>query len=190
MPYHFTHPRALALAVLASAATLAQAQAQDQAKLGELVNTYCTECHNLDDYSGGLDLESFDFSHIGDQAKVGEAMIRKLSAGVMPPPGKARPKPEEQKMLVSALVSELDKHWQASPVLAPPGIHRMNRAEYANAINELLGLKIDAAALLPVDDTSYGFDNMAGSLGSSPALVEAYVSAAAKISRLALGLDL
>jgi cytochrome c553 len=182
--------RSLTIAVLASAAAVAQAQDQDHAKLGELVSTYCTECHNFEDYSGGLDLESFDFSHIGDQAKVGEAMIRKLSAGVMPPPGKPRPKPEEQKMLVDGLVSELDKAWEASPTLMAPGIHRMNRAEYANAVSELLNLEIDPAALLPVDDTSYGFDNMAGSLGSSPALIEAYVSAAAKISRLALGLDL
>jgi cytochrome c553 len=191
VPATLSH-RSLAVAVLASVAAVAQAQAQDQdhAKLGELVSTYCTECHNLDDYSGGLDLETFDFSHIGEQAKVGESMIRKLSAGVMPPPGKPRPKPEEQKMLVDALVTELDQSWHAAPVLKPPGIHRMNRAEYANAVSELLNLKIDPAALLPVDDTSYGFDNMAGSLGSSPALIEAYVSAAAKISRLALGLDL
>ncbi|MDR2214098.1 MAG: DUF1592 domain-containing protein, partial [Pseudomonadales bacterium] len=201
MPHYLVQPRAsatllrrsFAITALAGAVSIAQAQDQSQdqhAALSNLVDTYCTECHNFEDYSGGLDLETFDFGHISEQAKVGEAMIRKLSAGVMPPPGKPRPSEQEQRMLVDGLVTELDLAWQASPVLAAPGIHRMNRAEYANAIDELLSLKINPATLLPVDDTSYGFDNMAGSLGSSPALIEAYVSAAAKISRLALGLDL
>lgn len=181
--------RSLTVAILSSLTAIAQAQ-DATAELSELVTTYCTECHNFEDYSGGLDLEAFDFAHIGDQADVGERMIRKLSAGVMPPPGKPRPTEAEQKKLVDGLVSVLDEAWEASPVLVPPGIHRMNRAEYANAIAELLNLKIDPSTLLPVDDTSYGFDNMAGSLGSSPALIEAYVSAAAKISRLALGHEL
>ncbi|HWK54280.1 MAG TPA: DUF1592 domain-containing protein [Hyphomicrobiales bacterium] len=180
--------RPLILAVLAATATTAQAA--DHAELERLVGTYCTECHNFEDYSGGLDLEGFNFDQLGEHAEVGEKLIRKLSAGVMPPPGKPRPSAAEQDVQVNGLVTELDAAWHAAPQLAPPGIHRMNRAEYANAVSELLSLQIDPATLLPVDDTSYGFDNMAGSLGSSPALIEAYVSAAAKISRLALGHDL
>src|SRR5690606_2043334 len=136
------------LAVLSSLAFTAQAQ-EPNAELAELVSTYCTECHNFEDYSGGLDLETFDFSHIGEQADVGERMIRKMSAGVMPPPGKPRPNEKEKDLLINGLVNALDKAWEESPVLAPPGIHRMNRAEYANAISELLNLKIDPSTLLP-----------------------------------------
>jgi hypothetical protein len=165
------------------------ASAQDEALTG-LIDSYCSECHNFENYSGGLDLEGFDVANVGAEAEVGEKLIRKLSAGVMPPPGKPRPTPEEHAALVNGLENRLDAAWQEAPVLVPPGIHRMNRQEYANAIRELLALEIDPATLLPVDDTSYGFDNMAGSLGSSPALIEAYVSAAAKISRLALGHEL
>ncbi|MES2626256.1 MAG: DUF1592 domain-containing protein [Pseudomonadota bacterium] len=178
----------LTLALLAQISSVnAQAADASDAELGKLVETYCTECHNFEDYYGGLDLEGFDFSQVGTQAQVGEKVVRKLSAGVMPPPGKPRPTPEEHELLVKGLEGKLDAAWEAAPVLIPPGIHRMNRQEYANAIRDMLALEINPATLLPVDDTSYGFDNMAGSLGSSPALIEAYVSAAASISRLALG---
>ncbi len=162
----------------------------DPAGIKAMVDTYCTECHNFDDYSGGLDLEGFDFARLGDDAATGEKIIRKLSAGVMPPSGKDRPDVESHAQLVSSLESILDTAWAETPHMAPPGVHRLNRREYANAIRDLLALEVDPAKLLPVDDTSYGFDNMAGSLGTSPALIEAYVSAAARISRLALGHEL
>ncbi len=167
-----------------------QAAPVSDAQLHELAETYCTECHNLDDYSGGLDLEVIDFTALGNEAATGEKMIRKLSAGVMPPPGRPRPDAATQAEWVAGMEQRLDAAWEAHPVMVPPGVHRMNRQEYANAIRDLLDFQIDPATLLPVDDTSYGFDNMAGSLNSSPALVEAYVSAAAKISRLALGHEL
>jgi len=179
----------LSLALVTAFSPVLYAQ-ESPAVMADLIGTYCSECHNFEDYSGGLDLDAFDFSHIGSQAEVGEKMIRKLSAGVMPPPGKPRPDSAELSMLVNGLVTELDAAWQEAPVLMSPGIHRMNRVEYANAVRDLLALDVDTSTMLPVDDTSYGFDNMAGSLGSSPALIEAYVSAAAKISRLALGQDL
>ena len=170
--------------------TAQQPSAIDAAHLQELTEAYCTECHNFEDYSGGLDLEGFDFSAIGSQAEVGEKLIRKLNAGVMPPPGKPRPDAAELNVLVSSIANTLDAAWESSPTLVPPGAHRMNRQEYANAIRDLLDMEIDTSTMLPVDDTSFGFDNMAGSLNSSPALIEAYVAAAAKISRLALGHDL
>jgi hypothetical protein len=176
----------VALATLALPG-VAQEQGAGDEQMQELVATYCTECHNFEDYSGGLDLEGFDFSALDEQAEVGEKIIRKLSAGVMPPPGKPRPDDATHALLVASMENRLDAAWERNPVLVPPGIHRMNRVEYANAIRDLLDFVIDPATLLPVDDTSYGFDNMAGSLGSSPALIEAYVSAAAKISRMALG---
>jgi hypothetical protein len=160
------------------------------AEMKEISEKYCTECHNLDDYFGGLDLEAFDFSNLSSEAQTGEKVIRKLSAGVMPPPGKPRPDAATHAKFINTLANKLDKAWEESPVLVPPGAHRMNRQEYANAVRDLLGLEVDPAGLLPVDDTSYGFDNIAGSLGSSPALIEAYVSAAASISRLALGHEL
>jgi len=191
--FHAIHRLALALSAAVTAVGMAPhafAQSAPDQALGGLLEEYCTECHNFEDYSGGLDLEGFDVANIGADAQVGEKVIRKLSAGVMPPPGKPRPTPEEHALLVGGLENRLDAAWQEAPVLVPPGIHRMNRQEYANAVRELLALDIDPATLLPVDDTSYGFDNMAGSLGSSPALIEAYVSAAAKISRLALGHEL
>lgn len=175
------------VAFQATVPVVAQTTIATDQELQSLVETYCTECHNFEDFSGGLDLETFDFSAIAGQAQIGEKIIRKLSAGVMPPPGKPRPTTAEHAKLVTGLVTKLDAAWQADPVLMAPGIHRMNRQEYANAISALLSLKINPATLLPVDDTSYGFDNMAGSLGSSPALIEAYVAAAASISRMALG---
>jgi hypothetical protein len=179
------------LTSLASAFAIAQQHPViDADKLQALTEAYCTECHNFEDYSGGLDLEGFNFGEIGNQAEIGEKLIRKLSAGVMPPPGKPRPDAEELQLMVSSLADTLDAAWEGAPVLVPPGAHRMNRQEYANAIRDLLGMTIDPATMLPVDDTSFGFDNMAGSLNSSPALIEAYVSAAAKISRLALGHEL
>ncbi len=160
------------------------------AELEKLTQTYCGECHNPDDVFGGLDLSTFDFAQAGKQAQTGEKIIRKLSAGVMPPPGKDRPDAATHMRFINTLAGKLDAAWQQAPVLVPPGAHRMNRQEYANAVRDLLSLQVDPAGLLPVDDTSYGFDNIAGSLSSSPALIEAYVSAAASISRLALGHEL
>ncbi len=172
-----------------SAPVFAQALASD-AELQKLTTTYCSECHNGDDLFGGLDLDSFDFAQAGKQAQTGEKIIRKLGAGVMPPPGKPRLNAADHARFINTLASKLDAAWQKAPVLVPPGAHRMNRQEYANAVRDLLSLQVDPAGLLPVDDTSYGFDNIAGSLSSSPALIEAYVSAAASISRLALGHEL
>lgn len=189
---YFLNLRPLWCLGLAALAPLAftQTDVASDAEMQELIETYCTECHNFEDYSGGLDLEGFDFANLGSQAEIGEKVIRKLTAGVMPPPDRPRPDAQTHARLVATMENRLDTAWQAAPVLVPPGIHRMNRQEYANAIRDLLAFDIDPATLLPVDDTSYGFDNMAGSLGSSPALIEAYVSAAAKISRLALGHEL
>lgn len=189
-PVHHRLALALSAVAVAGFAPLAHSQSSADQELTGLIGQYCTECHNFEDYSGGLDLETFDASQLGNNAEVGEKIIRKVGAGVMPPPGKPRPTPAEHAALVSGFENRLDEAWAEAPVLVPPGIHRMNRQEYANAIRELLALQIDPATMLPVDDTSYGFDNMAGSLGSSPALIEAYVSAAAKISRLALGHEL
>src|ERR1700682_927242 len=153
----------------------------------ELLDKYCVTCHNSKLKTGGLALDKLDLAHVGENAEVWEKAVRKLRAGMMPRVGMPRPAPAAYDGLAGWLESELDRAAAAKPSFVPPGIHRVNRTEYANAIRDMLSLEIDPAEFLPVDDSSYGFDNVAGSLGISPALVEGYMSAAGKISRLAVG---
>ena len=152
-----------------------------------VLDQYCVGCHNQKSKVAGLALDQVDISHPGDNAEPLERVIRKLRAGMMPPAGAKRPDPAAYEALVSSLENSVDQAASLKPVVARPGVHRVNRAEYANAVRDLTGLEIDPAAFLPVDDASSGFDNVAGSLTVSPALVEGYISAAGKISRLALG---
>jgi hypothetical protein len=156
-----------------------------------LINQYCIACHSERAKAAGVDsakritLDSLDVAHVSQNAEAWEKVVRKLRAGQMPPAGARRPEPANIKALVSWLENELDR--DAVTHLPPPGAHRLNRTEYANAIRDLLALEIDPAKYLPSDDSSNGFDNMAGTLGLSSTLVEAYVSAAGKLSRLAIG---
>jgi len=152
-----------------------------------VLDRYCVTCHNQKLKTAGLVLDKLDLAQINANAEIWEKVVRKLRAGMMPPQGLPRPEPAAYEALTSALENELDRAAAAKPHLPAPGVHRVNRTEYANAIRDLLALEIDPAAYLPVDDSSYGFDNVVSGLGVSPALVEGYVSAAAKISRLALG---
>src|SRR5215472_15984037 len=152
-----------------------------------LLDQYCVTCHNQKLKTGGLMLDRLDLSQIADNAETWEKVVRKLRVGIMPPLGLPRPEPARYEALTAAIENELDRATAVRPHLPAPGVHRINRIEYANAIHDLLALDIDPAAYLPADDTSYGFDNVVSGLGVSPALVEGYVSAAAKISRLALG---
>jgi hypothetical protein len=152
-----------------------------------VLDQYCVTCHNQKLKTAGLLLDKLDLGHVGDQAEAWEKVVRKLRAGMMPPQGLPRPAPAAYEALTVALENELDRVAAAKPKLAAPGVHRANRTEYADAIHNLLALDIDAAAYLPADDASYGFDNVASGLNVSPALVEGYVTAATKISRLALG---
>jgi cytochrome c551/c552 len=185
----------VALASIAIAAP-GIAQTKGSAKAGSgssaasqraVVDKYCVGCHNSKVKIGGLALDTLDMSHVGDKAETWEKVVRKLRAGVMPPPNLPRPDKATTETLVASLENDLDRAAAGKPNLVAPGVHRVNRTEYTNAVHDLLGVSIDAAAFLPVDDASSGFDNVAGSLGVSPALVEGYMSAAAKISRLALG---
>ncbi len=153
----------------------------------QVLDTYCVTCHNAKAKTGGLALDKADVEHVGTNAEVWEKVVRKLRAGMMPPMGLRRPDAATYEGLTAWLEGELDRAAAAKPNFVPPGIHRVNRTEYANAIHDVLGLEIDPAEFLPVDDSSSGFDNVAGSLGISPALVEGFMSAAAKVSRLALG---
>ncbi|MGH9145780.1 MAG: DUF1587 domain-containing protein, partial [Vicinamibacterales bacterium] len=151
----------------------------------QLIDQYCVVCHNAKLKTAGLLLDELDLAHLGDHADIGEKVVRKLRAGLMPPTGSRRPDPAALESLIRLMENELDR--SAVPHLPPPGLHRLNRTEYANAIRDLLVLEVDATKFLPPDDSTRGFDNIAGALTMSPALMEAYLSAAGKISRLAIG---
>ena len=165
---------------LASASALCGQEAQRA-----LINKYCVVCHNTKLKTGGLMLDQLDLAHLGDHAEIGEKVVRKLRAGMMPPSGMPRPDRAALDGLVTWMESELDR--SATTYLPPPGIHRLNRTEYTNAVRDVLALQVDATKFLPADDSTHGFDNIAGALTLSPALMEAYLSAAGKISRLAVG---
>ena len=153
------------------------------------VTRYCVTCHNDKLKTGGLSLQALDVQHpaASDAAvETWEKVIRKVRVGMMPPQAAPKPSVQERAELVSWLESELDRA-STDPHPGSVGVHRMNRAEYANAIRDLLDLKIDVASMLPPDDSAFGFDNIADTLGASPALVEQYLSAAGKIAALAVG---
>jgi cytochrome c551/c552 len=152
-----------------------------------VLDQYCVTCHNEKLKTAGLMLDKIDPSRVSENTEAWEKVVRKLRAGMMPPQGLPRPAPATYEALTNALETELDRAATGRPKLGAPGVHRLNRTEYANAIKDLLALNIDPAAYLPADDSSYGFDNVESGLQVSPALVEGYVSAASKLSRLALG---
>ena len=164
-----------------ASAVLATTAASERA----LLDQYCVICHNQRLKTAGLTIDKLDLEHIQDHAEIWEKVVRKLRAGMMPPAGMPRPQPLVMESMISFLEKELDRN--ARPNLTPPGIHRLNRTEYTNAIRDVLGLQVDATKFLPPDDSTHGFDNIAGALTLSPALMEAYLSAAGKISRLAVG---
>ena len=150
-----------------------------------LIDQYCVTCHNSKAKTANLLLDQLDLAHLSANAEIGEKVIRKLRAGLMPPTKMRRPDPAAMEALIQWMENELDRN--AVTHLPAPGLHRLNRTEYANAIRDVLGLEVDAAKFLPSDDSTRGFDNIAGALTMSPALMEAYLSAAGKISRLAIG---
>ncbi|HVZ23504.1 MAG TPA: DUF1592 domain-containing protein, partial [Vicinamibacterales bacterium] len=150
-----------------------------------LINKYCVTCHNARLKTANLLLDQLDLNHLADHAEIGETVVRKLRAGMMPPTGMPRPDAAQLETLVSWMEGELDRG--AKPYLEAPGLHRLNRTEYTNAIRDLLALDVDATKFLPPDDSTRGFDNIAGALKMSPTLMEGYLSAAGKISRLAIG---
>ena len=170
------------------AATLVATQAgAAQEDVNGLIEEYCTKCHNFEDYSGGIDLEGYDPSNIHTIREVGEKVIKRLRAGMMPPVGEPRPDIPTMQALAAALEKDIDANTTIEP--GRPGLHRLNRTEYQNTIRDLLALNINAADFLPSDDSANGFDNQAGALSLSPALLEAYLSAAVDISELAVGLS-
>ena len=152
-----------------------------------LVKQYCSTCHNDRMKSGGLTLASFDAATIGSHADVAEKMIRKLRAGMMPPPGVKRPEEATLAQFAAALEARMDAAAAANPNPGWRPFQRLNRAEYARAVRDLLGIDVDVTAFLPPDTMSHGFDNVADVQTFSPVLMEGYLRAAAKISALAVG---
>ena len=152
-----------------------------------VLNKYCVTCHGDKTRTGGLSLENADLTDTPKAAETWEKVIRKLRAGMMPPPGATRPAASQLDGLAHFLEASLDRAAAAKPRPGRTTIHRLNRAEYANAIRDLLGLEIDGASLLPPDDESSGFDNIADVLTMSPSLMERYLSASWNISRIAVG---
>jgi Protein of unknown function (DUF1592)/Protein of unknown function (DUF1588)/Protein of unknown function (DUF1585)/Protein of unknown function (DUF1587)/Protein of unknown function (DUF1595)/Planctomycete cytochrome C len=171
------------LGSLAAAMLHATPPAEARATLDE----YCVVCHNQQSKIAGLMLDKADLSNVPAGAETWEKVIRKLRAGAMPPPGNPRPDKSETDGVLSYLETSLDKAAAAKPNPGRFTLHRLNRTEYANAIRDLLALDVDVSSLLPPDDESYGFDDIADVLGVSPALLEQYVNASQKISRLAVG---
>ena len=156
----------------------------------QMVNTYCLACHNDALATSGLSLQQVDFANPGPHAEILEAVVKKLSARMMPPSGMPHPNFETYEIVTEWLQNELDKAWAANPDpgrIAP--IHRMNRYEYNNTINNLLGLDVNVMDLLPGDPTADGsFDNIATSLPFTTAHMERYMSVARQVTRLATGL--
>ena len=152
-----------------------------------LLKRYCVTCHNEQLETAGLALDRLDLENVGHGAETWEKVVAKLRAGQMPPAGRPRPEQAAHDTFVSWLETELDQAAAAQPNPGRPVVRRLNRLEYTNAIRDLLALDVDGPALLPTDESGYGFDNVGDVLSVSPSLLERYMSAAQKISRRAIG---
>ncbi|PWU00094.1 MAG: hypothetical protein C5B51_25920 [Terriglobia bacterium] len=153
----------------------------------EVVEKYCVTCHNQRLKTGGLALDALSLDEVPAHAEPWEKVVKRLRTGSMPPPGVRRPDAATYDAMASWLESQLDQAAAANPYPGRPVLHRLNRSEYGNAIRDLLDLEIDAASLLPPDDSAFGFDNISDVLGVSPSLQEHYLTAALKIGALAVG---
>jgi mono/diheme cytochrome c family protein len=177
----------VAAAIGLAATSGAQTAPMSVAAQGEMVKQYCSGCHNDRLKSGGFSFSKIDLAHPEENAMQVERVIMKLRAGMMPPSGLTRPKDNGLTNLAASLETALDKVAAAHPNPGRPVLHRLNRTEYANSIHDLLGLDVDVNSLLPADNRSQGFDNIADVLTISPTLMEGYIRAAGKISRAAVG---
>ena len=157
------------------------------AEQNAMVKQYCVTCHNDRAKAGQMSLSSFDAAQAAEHLELSEKMIRKLRAGMMPPAGARRPEDAKLKALAIALETRVDRAALANPNPGSRPFQRLNRAEYARAVKDMLGIDIDVAALLPADTISNGFDNVADSQAFSTTLLESYLRAAARVTALAIG---
>jgi hypothetical protein len=168
-------------------ASKTQTAPPDPSVRAELIKQYCVTCHNERLHTGSLVLEGLDMANVADNAATWEKVVRKLRTRTMPPATARRPAFAEYESLIASLETDLDRAWTTTPNYGRVALHRLNRTEYVNAIRDLLAVNIDAASFLPPDETSYGFDNIAGALTISSGLLDRYLLAAQKVSRLAIG---
>ena len=156
-----------------------------------LVNRYCVTCHNerrQTPAGAPLMLDKLNIDAVAEHPDVWEKVVRKVRSGAMPPVGMPRPDAAALRQWVESVEAALDRSAAVAPQVGRPApVHRLNRAEYANAVRDLLGIEVESRELLPADDSGYGFDNIGDVLSVSPGLLERYMLAAAKISRQALG---
>jgi mono/diheme cytochrome c family protein len=174
---------AILLLLLAGNAQTPVSASQPQAMLTQ----YCAGCHNQTARAGGLALDTLDVANVGKHAHTWEKVVRKIRSGMMPPSGARRPERQALDALAGELETRLDRAAATNPNPGSPALHRLNRTEYANSVRDLLDLEVDVTTLLPSDDSNEGFDNIADALSVSPTLIQGYVAAAMKISRLAVG---
>jgi hypothetical protein len=167
---------------------LAQSADVNPAVDWSLVETYCGDCHNLDDQAGGVAFDLLSRDSLIDDAATWELAVRKLRTGMMPPAGKPRPAPAVLDGLAAQLEIRLDTEHAAHPVRGSAGMGRLNRAEYVNAIRDVLAFDAHSiVSTLPADVTEHGFDNMASALSVSPTLIDSWAGAAMRIAREAVG---
>ena len=179
----------LCMAIFYSASVSAQAiQSDADLRASKLVQSYCVTCHNETLRTADLLFDKVNLERVDQHAATLEKVVRRLRARSMPPQGMPRPNEDDYKFLIGHLESELDRTSMVNPNPGRSVPHRLNRAEYANAVRDILDLEIDVEKLLPTDAASgHGFDNMADVLTLSPLLMERYLTAARTISRLAVG---
>ena len=186
---HMTTMRVLGAACLAGIAVAAapHAAAGTEAPSRALLDRYCVTCHNERLQTAGVMFDRVDINRVDLHRELFEKVARKLRSGLMPPPGRPRPEPAAVDVFVTALEAELDRVGAAAPDPGRVASHRLNRTEYVNAVRDLLDLELDGDALLPSDMAGFGFDNNADVLAMTPALMDRYITAATKVSRLAVG---
>ena len=177
----------LALATALAAAGIASAQPDIDKARGTFVNRYCATCHSQGLKTAGVVLQGLDPTKPGDQAADWERILRKVRSGQMPPTAAPHADAATTAAFVSNLESALDKAIELHPNPGAPMPHRLNRVEYSNTIRDILALDINPGSALPVDDSGSGFDNMGDLLSMSPALLEAYLSSARRMAKLAIG---
>jgi len=165
----------------------ASSQSRNTARLDRTIQRYCLDCHNDELKTANLSLDRVDLGRVSEQGELWEKVVHKLGTGAMPPADRPQPSQGAREALLSYLTTALDGHAAEKPNPGRPAVYRLNRAEYTNAIRDLLAVEIDGAALLPPDGSDFGFDNIADSLTVSSMSLERYMLAASKIARIALG---
>ena len=170
-----------------SAGIATQSPVSTVASRKALLDQYCVNCHNADDKVAGIAFDTMDLSRISRDADVWEKAIKKLKGGMMPPPGAKQPERATVVAFASWLETSLDAAAAAAPNPGSIALHRLNRAEYAASIKDLFAIDVDSAALLPPDDTSNGFDNIANVLKVSPSFLDQYINASRTVTLQAIG---